>query len=122
MDTDSLTELVIGAAIEVHRVLGPGLLESIYEEALGIEMQLRGVEFQRQAEIDVIYKRNRIKGLRIDLLVANELVVEVKAVAQLPELATAQLLSYLKATALRRGLLLNFGQSRLADGIKRISL
>lgn len=120
--SDTLTELVIGAAIEVHRVLGPGLLESVYEEALCIELGMRGVPFQRQAEIDVNYKGHVIKGLRIDLLVAGEVIVELKSVSNLPDVATAQVLSYLKATGLKRGLLINFGQVRLVDGIKRLSL
>jgi GxxExxY protein len=120
--SDSLTKQIIGAAIEVHRHLGPGLLESIYEEALCVELQLRSIQFQRQVEIDVIYKRQVIKGQRLDLLVANEVVIEIKAVSRIPEVATAQILSYLKATGLRRGMLLNFGVPRLVDGIKRVAL
>jgi GxxExxY protein len=119
---DSLTETIIGAAIEVHRTLGPGLLESIYEEALCIEFELRGIPFQRQVEVDVLYKGCVIKGQRIDLLVSGEVVVELKAVAALPDVATAQVLSYLKATALKRALLINFGVPTLVKGIKRISL
>ena len=120
--SDTLTESVIGAASEVHHHLGPGLLEAIYEEALCIELSLRGIAFQRQAEVDVNYKSHVIKGMRIDLLVADELVVEFKAVAHLPDVAAAQVFSYLKATRLKRGLPLNFGQARLVDGIQRISL
>jgi GxxExxY protein len=119
---DDLTEKIIGAAIEVHRLLGPGLLESIYEEALAVELGLRGIPVQRQVEIDVIYKGHVIKGQRVDLLVAKEVVVEAKSVSKLPEVALAQVLSYLKATGLKRGLLLNFGAPRLVDGIKRVSL
>jgi GxxExxY protein len=120
--SDELTERVIGAAIEVHRILGPGLLESIYEEALCIELELRGIAFARQRELDVVYKRHIIKGLRIDLLVESELIVELKSVSKLPEVVMAQALSYLKATGLKRGLLINFGLSRLIDGVKRLSL
>ncbi|MDA0809206.1 MAG: GxxExxY protein [Planctomycetota bacterium] len=120
--SDGLTEAIIGAAIEVHRLLGPGLLESIYEEALCHELELRGIAAQRQVEVDVIYKGIAIKGQKLDLLVANEVVVELKAVSKLPAVATAQVLSYLKATGLKRALLLNFGEQRLVDGIKRISL
>ncbi|MBC7909066.1 MAG: GxxExxY protein [Pyrinomonadaceae bacterium] len=120
--SDQLTEKIIGAAIEVHRVLGPGLLESVYEEALCVELPLRHLRFQRQVEVEVRYKEHIIKGQRIDLLIENEVVVELKAIANLPHVATAQTLSYLKATGLRRGLLINFGASRLVDGIKRISL
>jgi GxxExxY protein len=118
---DGSTERTIGAAIEVHRHLGPGLLESIYEEALCIEFTLRDIPFVRQAEVDVLYKEHRIKGQRIDILVANEVVVELKAVSNLPDVATAQVLSYLKGTGLERGLLVNFGVARLVDGVKRLS-
>ena len=119
---DDLTEKIIGAAIEVHRHLGPGLLESIYEEALCVEFELRGVPFVRQAEVDVVYKGRSIKGQRIDILVAGEAVVELKAVANLPEVATAQVLSYLRCTGLKRGLLINFNSARLIDGVKRLSM
>ena len=119
---DVLTEAIIGAAIEVHRLLGPGLLESIYEEALCHELGLRGVDVRRQVEVDAIYKGLAIKGQKLDLLVEGEVVVELKTVSKLPEVATAQTLSYLKATGLKRALLLNFGEKRLVDGIKRISL
>jgi GxxExxY protein len=95
------------------------LLESIYEEALAVEMGLRSIAFRRQVEVDVIYKGHVIKGQRIDLLVEDQVIVELKAVARLPEIATAQVLSYLKATHLKRALLINFGRSRLVDGVKR---
>ena len=119
---DELTEKIIGAAIEVHRVLGAGLLESIYEEALCVEVGLRGLRVERQVEVGVNYKGHIIKGQRLDLLVEGQVVVEIKSVTRLPDVATAQVLSYLRATGLKRGLLLNFGESRLVDGIKRISL
>jgi GxxExxY protein len=119
---DKLTESIIGAAMEVHRVLGPGLLESIYEEALCHELFLRTVTAERQVEVDVIYKGKVIKGQKLDMLIAKEVVVELKSVSKLPEVATAQTLPYLKATGLKRALLLNFGEKRLVDGIKRISL
>lgn len=120
--SDELTEKIIGAAIEVHRILGPGLLESIYEEALCVELQLRGINVRRQVEVDVNYKQHIIKGQRIDLLVGNEVIVELKSVARLPEVAMAQTLSYLKVTGLKRALLINFGEKKLVDGVKRISL
>ena len=119
---DELTEKIIGAAIEVHRILGPGLLESIYEEALCHELGLRGIACERQVAIDVVYKEHVIKSQQLDILVDKEVVVELKAVSKLPEVAVAQTLSYLKATGLKRALLINFGQSRLIDGVKRISL
>jgi GxxExxY protein len=121
-EQDPLTQQVIGAAIEVHRTLGPGLLESIYREALLIEFSLRGIPAEREVEVDVIYKGHVIKGQRLDILVARQVVIELKAVAHLPDVATAQALSYLKATHLKRALLLNFGAARLVDGIKRLSL
>ena len=119
---DDHTEQIIGAAIEVHRVLGPGLLESIYEEALAHELDLRGIPFKRQVAVDVHYKDKVIQGQRVDLIVFDAIVVEIKSLRNLPEAAMAQVLSYLKATGLRRALLINFGASRLTDGIKRISL
>jgi GxxExxY protein len=118
---DKLTHEIIAAAIEVHRALGPGLLESVYEEALCHEFDLRNLSYERQKEIDVIYKEKIIKGQRLDLLVAGEVVVELKAVCRLDDLFLAQVLSYLHATGLKRGLLINFGEERLVDGIKRVS-
>lgn len=119
---DNLTEQIIAAAIEVHRILGPGLLESIYEEALCHELGLRGIPIERQKEVEIIYKGVRIKGQRLDLLVKNEVVIEIKSVRRLEDEFSAQVLSYLKSTGLKRALLLNFGESRLVDGIKRFSL
>ncbi|MHC2069446.1 GxxExxY protein [Bremerella sp. T1] len=119
---DELTKAIIGAAIEVHRVLGPGLLETIYEEALCHELTLRGISTQRQVEVAIAYKGMVIRGQKLDILVENEVIVELKSVAKLPEVATAQTLSYLKAAKLKRALLLNFGAKKLIDGIKRISL
>ncbi len=121
-EDDELTAQIIGAAIEVHRVLGPGLLETIYEQALAVELRTRGVFCQFQVELDVVYKGEILKGQRLDLLVANEVIVEVKSVVKLADVATAQVLSYLRAANLKRGLLLNFGCSRMIDGVKRISL
>lgn len=117
-----ITEKIIGAAIEVHRVLGPGLLESIYEEALCHEFSLRGIQFERQVEVDVLYKDHVIKGQRLDLLVEGKVVVELKSVQKLPEIVMAQVLSYLKATGLKTALIINFGERKLVDGMKRISL
>ena len=120
--SDFLTQKIIGAAIEVHKVLGAGLLESIYEEALCHEFHLRDIKFQRQVEVDVVYKGKIIKGQRLDLLAEDEVVVEIKSLARLPEAATAQILSYLKATGLKRGLLINFGAATLIQGVKKNSL
>ena len=120
--SDDLTESIIGAAIEVHRILGPGLLESIYEEALSHELALRGIPHERQVTVDVRYKDGVIQGQRLDMLVRNEVVVEVKSLRVVPEVATAQVLSYLKATGRKRALLINFSVIKLVNGIKRISL
>ena len=119
---EEITEQIIGAAIEVHKALGPGLLESIYEEALCIEFNLRNISFERQVKVEVTYKGHQIKGQRLDLLVERSVVVELKCIQSLPGTALAQVLSYLKATHLRTALLINFGEERLVDGIKRISL
>ncbi|HQM49498.1 MAG TPA: GxxExxY protein [Candidatus Hydrogenedentes bacterium] len=119
---DELTERIIGAAIEVHRLLGPGLLESIYEEALSHEMALRGIAHERQKTVDVFYKGIPIHGQRLDLVVEDSVVVELKSCAQVNPAVQAQILSYLRATGLHRGLLLNFGESRLVNGIRRFSL
>ncbi len=119
---DPLPEKIISSAIEVHRILGPALLESIYEEALCHELQLRGIEFERQKEVDVLYKGRVIKGQRLDLVINGEVVVEIKSVRKLDDIFVAQILSYLKSTGLSRGLLINFGESKLADGVKRFSL
>jgi GxxExxY protein len=120
--TDKITEKIIGAAIEVHKILGPGLLESVYEEALCHELSLREVTFERQVGVNVVYKDRLISGQRIDLLVNGEVIVEIKSLRHLPDVASSQVLSYLKATGLKRALLVNFGESRLTDGIRRFSL
>lgn len=122
MENDVLTQRIIGAAIEVHRTLGPGLLESIYEQALCHEFDLRGIAYERQVEIDVVYKGKVIKGQRIDVLVEQEVIIEIKSLTKLPEISMAQILSYLKATGLKRGLIINFGEKMLRDGLRRISL
>jgi GxxExxY protein len=119
---DSLTGKIISAAIEVHRILGPGLLESIYEEALCYELSKKGMPFERQKDVDVVYKDQVIRGQRLDLLVNGEVVVEIKSVRRFEQIFVAQILSYLKATGIKRGLIINFGHSRLVDGVKRISL
>ena len=117
-----LTEAVIGAAIEVHRELGPGFLESIYEEALCLELTERKIVFQRQSPVKVTYKGTPIGQGFIDILVENRLIVELKAVDELIPVHKAQIISYLKATGLWVGLLMNFNVPILKDGIKRIVL
>ncbi len=117
---DELAHIVIGAAIEVHKVLGPGFLESVYEEALCFELQMRGIPFERQAAIAVNYKGCQVGEGRLDLLVGGVLIVELKAVSELAPVHSAQVISYLKATGHKLGLLINFDVRMLKDGIKRV--
>jgi GxxExxY protein len=119
---DELTERIIGAAMEVHKALGPGLLETIYEEALCYELQLQSIAYERQVPADIVYKDHVIKGQRLDLLVEKEVVIEIKSVSKTPDVAVSQTISYLKATSLKRGLVINFGERRLIDGVKRVSV
>ena len=119
---DPLTKEIIGAAIEVHKALGQGLLESIYEEALCYEFELRGIKFERQVPVDLIYKGRAISGHKLDILVQKEVVLELKSQEKVPGVAISQTISYLKATNLKRGLIINFGENRLIDGVKRISV
>ena len=119
-DRDPLTERIIGAAIEVHRHLGPGLLESAYEECLCQELSAAGLPFQRQVTIPVTYKGSSIEpGFRADLIVAGEVLLELKAVEALLPLHEAQVLTYLKLSGIRTGLLMNFNATPLKRGIKR---
>jgi len=119
-EANRVTETIIGAAIEVHKALGPGFLESIYEEALCVELTLRGVRYTRQAPVAVDYKDHRIGESRLDLLVEDTVVVEPKAVEALAPVHTAQVISYLKAAGCQIGLLINFNVKRLTEGIRRI--
>lgn len=120
---EELTEAIIGAAIEVHRTLGPGLLESAYEECLCHELQLRGLGYTRQIPMPVVYKGVRLDcGYRIDLLVEDKVVLELKTVEKLAPIHEAQLLTYLRLSGKRVGLLINFHSPVLKDGIKRMVL
>jgi GxxExxY protein len=121
-ELDALARSVIGAALEVHRALGPGLLESVYEEALCIELRLRGIQFARQVMVPVRYKGQTAGEMRLDLLIGNTLVVELKAVDELAQVHSAQLLSYLRLTSHQLGLLINFNVPLLKNGIKRLAL
>ncbi len=123
MDEDTLSKLIIGAAIEVHRHLGPGLLESAYEECLAHEFHLRGIPFERQKPISLTYKGMHIEcAYRLDFLVGGLVVVELKVVDQLTLVHDAQVLTYLRLTGCKLGLLLNFNAPRMRDGIKRFVL
>jgi len=117
---DALAHAVIGAAIEVHRALGPGYLESVYEEALSVELRLRRIAFERQRAFAVTYKGQAVGEGRVDLLIDSLLVIELKAVDALLPLHKAQTLSYLKALDLTLGLLINFKAPVLRDGLERI--
>ena len=122
MDLSELSGAVIGAAIEVHRELGPGLLESAYELALERELGLRKVPVQRQVAVPLEYKGIELgDGFRLDLLVDDALVVEVKAVDRLQPIHEAQLLTYLKLADKRLGLLINFNERTLKEGVKRVA-
>jgi GxxExxY protein len=120
---DPLTQRVIGAAIDVHRSLGPGLLESAYEECLCSELKQAGILFKRQVPLPVEYKSVRLEcGYRMDLVVQDALIVEIKTVERLLPIHEAQLLTYLKLSKRPTGLLLNFHTAALRDGIRRMSL
>jgi GxxExxY protein len=116
---DPLTRNIIGCAIEVHRQLGPGLLESIYESALAAEFELHGIAYKRQVPLPVCYKGKMIGEYKLDLLVDDLVVVEIKSVDRHDPLFEAQLLTYLKLTGKKVGLLINFNSTLLKDGIKR---
>ena len=121
MTTNSLTKSIIGAAIEVHKVLGPGLLESTYEACLFYELNQKGLLVEKQKELPVVYKEVELEiGYRIDLIVENEIIIELKSVKEILPIHTAQLLSYLKLSNLNLGLLINFNEAKLVDGVKRI--
>ena len=122
MEINDLTGEVIGAAIEVHKALGPGLLESTYEECLCIELGLRNIPFERQKEIPVEYKGVSLNhAYRLDIVVPNKLIVELKACESLEPIHDAQLLTYLKLSGIKVGLLINFNVPVLKEGIKRLA-
>jgi GxxExxY protein len=119
-EIDRCARAVIGAAIEVHRHLGPGFLETTYEEAMAVEMSMRGIGFERQVQIPITYKGRVISRPQIDLLVEGVLVVELKAVTAFLPIHVAQIVSYLRAGAFQLGLLINFNVRLLKDGIQRV--
>lgn len=122
-ETESLAKTVVDAAYKVHTTLGPGLLESVYETCLAHELRRRGISTETQIVIPIVYEGLRLEaGLRIDILVNKQLLVEVKAVDQMNRVFKAQVLTYLKLTKLRLGLLINFNVPLIKDGIERIIL
>jgi GxxExxY protein len=121
-ELDPLTKRIIGCAIALHRHIGPGLLESVYQTGLGIEMRFQEIAFEKEKSIDVTYRGFALGELRPDFIVQNEVVVEVKCASSHDRVFDAQVLTYLRLTGLRKGLLLNFGRPTLKDGIKRFAL
>jgi GxxExxY protein len=123
MDENALSKLIIGAAIEVHRQLGPGLLESAYEQCLAHELSLRDIPFERQKAIPIVYKGLHLDcGFKLDFLVGGLVILELKAISEIAPIHEAQLMTYLKLTDCKLGLLLNFNSLRLRNGIKRLAL
>ncbi len=121
MSENELSHKIIGAAIAIHEKLGPGLLESVYESALAYDLRETKLEVQTQVSVPLVYKEVKMDvGFRLDLLVENKVIVEIKSVETLAPVHFAQLLTYLKLTNLRLGLLLNFNVVKLKEGIHRV--
>lgn len=121
MKENEISKIIIGAAIEVHKQLGPGLLESSYEACLAYELKQQGLNIQTQVALPIVYKEVKLNaGYRIDLLVENKIIIELKSVDALADIHTAQLLTYLKLRNIKLGLLINFNSVRVIDGVKRI--
>ncbi len=116
---NALTERIIGCAIEVHRQLGPGLLEATYEAALCVEIEEAGLHYKRQVAYPVVYKGGTIGEYRLDIIVEDEVIVEIKSVERFDPVFEAQVITYLKVTGRKVGLLINFNSRLLRDGIKR---
>jgi GxxExxY protein len=122
MEINQLSNKIIGAAIEVHKTLGPGLLESTYEECLSYEFSLQGLSFQRQKPLCIFYKEKKLDcGYRLDIVVEKEIILELKSCEKVEPIHKAQLLTYLKLSGLNLGLLLNFNVPIMRDGIVRIA-
>ena len=121
MNINQLTRKIIGAAIEVHKILGPGLLESAYEECLSHELSIQGVSFEKQKPLSIDYKGKKLDcGYRLDMVVENAVVLELKSCEKIESIHQAQLLTYLKLSELNIGLILNFNVPLMRDGIVRI--
>ena len=121
MHENDIATKIIGGALEVHRRLGPGLLESTYETCLAYELEQAGLSIQRQIALPVVYKEVKLNaGYRIDLLVEYKVIIEIKSVEALADIHTAQLLTYLKLKNLKLGLLINFNETLLKNGLRRI--
>ena len=117
-----ITEKIISCAIEIHSSLGPGLLENLYEEAMEYELKSRGIKYERQKKLEIKYKGNSIGNYRLDYLIENKVILELKCVEAIKSIHIAQVLTYLRAENTRVGLVINFNVDRLKDGIRRIIL
>lgn len=121
MTENELSNIVIGEAIYVHQLLGPGLLESVYEECLIHRLVKRGLMVERQKPIPLVFEEIKLEcGFRCDILVEKKVIIEVKAIESLQDIHTAQVLTYLKLTGVKLGLLMNFNVSRIKEGTKRV--
>jgi len=121
MDINQLSNKIIGGAIEVHKAMGPGLLESVYEECLCEELDLRGLHYERQKPLPLVYKGRKLDcGYRLDLVVENSIILELKSCEKIEPIYEAQLLTYLKLSGFHLGLLLNFNVTLMKEGVKRI--
>lgn len=121
MEINKITEIIIGCAIEVHKHLGPGLLESTYEACLYYELTKKGIGVQRQVSLPLVYKEIRLEqGYRMDMLVENCIVLEIKMVEAIADVHTAQTLTYLKLSGAKVGLIINFNVLKLTNGVKRL--
>lgn len=122
MIENEISSKIIGAAIEVHRQLGPGLLESSYEKCLAFELMQNGLKIQTQVPVPVLYKGIKLDvSYRLDIIVEEKVIIEVKTVSELMPIHKAQLLTYLKLTRIKLGLLINFNSIKLIDGVKRVA-
>ena len=120
-EQDPLTYRIIAAAMSVHSDLGPGLLESVYQNALCVELQEQGMRYRAEQPVDVVYRGQHVGHLYADVIVEERVILELKSVEKLAPIHTAQLITYLKATGLKTGLLINFNVRHLRDGIKRLA-
>ena len=121
MTENELAKIVVDLCVKIHKILGPGLLESAYEECLTYELKKQGLQVQRQVSIPLIYDGVELgEGFRADIIVDGKLILELKSVGELQQVNYSQLLTYLKLTGMKLGLLINFGQNRVADGIHRV--
>ncbi len=118
-DTETLIKVIIGAAIDVHRELGPGYFEKVYEQAMALELRSRGLSFAMQVPVAVCYKGEKIHGQILDMVVEGKVILELKSVEMLLQVHEAQIISYLKSTEIPVGLLINFKEKWVKDGIKR---